>query len=168
MSRFKALKPLNASSVVARPMEFRILGPIEVLDDRGAVALGGRKPRAVLAVLLLNANRPVGAGELAVALWGEDAPRQAIRTVHVHVSRLRKALGAGEVLTSTPGGYLLRVAPGELDAERFDALLRTGRAAPDARRPELAASVLREALILGRGPPLADVAGEPFAAEAIR
>ena len=74
-------------------MEFKILGPFEVSNERGAVALGGAKSRAVLAVLLLNANEPVSAERLALALWGEDAPAGAVKAVQVHVSRLRKALG---------------------------------------------------------------------------
>jgi hypothetical protein len=70
-------------------MEFRILGPLEVNGEHGAVALGGIKPRAVLAVLLLHANEPVSADRLALALWGEDAPAGAVKTVQVHASRLR-------------------------------------------------------------------------------
>ena len=74
-------------------MRFRILGPLEVRGDRGMLALGGAKPRAILAVLLLHANEPVSAERLAVALWGDEAPAGAVKTVQVHVSRLRKALG---------------------------------------------------------------------------
>lgn len=74
-------------------MEFRILGALEALNEHGTVALGGIKPRAVLAYLLLHAGEPVNTERLAVALWGEDAPAAALETVQVHVSRLRKALG---------------------------------------------------------------------------
>jgi DNA-binding SARP family transcriptional activator len=74
-------------------MDFRILGPVEVHGDRGAVVLGGVKPRAVLAVLLLHPNEPVSAERLAVALWCEEAPGGATKTVQVHVSR--PAQGAG-------------------------------------------------------------------------
>src|SRR3954465_9982388 len=100
-------------------MEFRILGPLEVHGELGAVALGGSKPRAVLAALLRQANEPVSVERLAVALWGEDAPAGATKTVQVHVSRLRKALGDPDAVSTTPAGYRLRVRPGELDAERF-------------------------------------------------
>ena len=93
-------------------MEFRILGPLEVRGEQGAVALGAIKPRAVLAVLLLHPNEPVSAERLAVALWGEDAPADATRTVQVYVSRLRKALGDPELIATTPAGYRLRVRPG--------------------------------------------------------
>jgi WD40 repeat protein/DNA-binding SARP family transcriptional activator len=145
-------------------MEFRILGPLAVQSDHGdAVTLGGRKPRAVLAVLLLNANEPVSLERLAQALWGEDAPASAVRTVQVHVSRLRKALGGGDVVTTTPAGYRLRVQPGELDADRFDALVERGRAELAAGHAAAASTILREAADLWRGPPLGDLAFEPFA-----
>ena len=85
-------------------MEFRLLGPVEVRDERGVVPLGGPKPRAVLAVLLLHANQPVSAERLAIALWGDEAPPGATKTVQVHVSRLRKALAAEGILTSTRAG----------------------------------------------------------------
>src|SRR5919206_4302823 len=100
-------------------MEFRILGPLEVRADGRAVALGGSKPRAVLAVLLMHPNQPVSAERLALALWGEEAPAGAVKTVQVHVSRLRKALGDSDALVTTPAGYVLRVGPDELDAQRF-------------------------------------------------
>src|SRR5215217_3386856 len=101
-------------------MEFRILGPLEVRRDGGVVALGGAKPRALLAALLLHANEPVSAERLAGALWGEDAPTGALRALRVHVSRLRKALGHEQRLTTSPAGYRMRVGPDELDADRFE------------------------------------------------
>jgi len=144
-------------------MEFKVLGPLEVRRDGRVVALGGGKPRAVLAVLLLHSNEPVGPERLAGALWGEDAPPGAVATVRVHVSRLRKALRDDEVLATTAAGYRLRVRPGELDADRFERLLDEGRRAlADARAAE-AGELLREALGLWRGPALADLAFEPFA-----
>ena len=73
-------------------MEFRILGRLEVDDDETEISVRGAKPRAVLAMLLLNANQPVSAERLAIALWGDDVPYDAIKNVQVHVSRLRKAL----------------------------------------------------------------------------
>lgn len=146
------------------PMEFRILGPLEVVNDDGVLLpLGGIKPRAVLAVLLLHANQPVRAEQLALALWGAEAPAGAIRTVQVHVSRLRKALGDGEILETTAAGYRLRVHPAELDVERFERLADDGQRALAAGQAEHAAGVLREALALWRGPPLADLAFEVFA-----
>jgi DNA-binding SARP family transcriptional activator len=148
-------------------MEFRILGPLEVNGEHGAVALGGIKPRAVLAVLLLHLNEPVSAERLALALWGEEAPAGATKTVQVHVSRLRKALGSADVLVTTPAGYRLEVRHGELDAERFERGVAAGREALAAGRADRAAQVLDEALALWRGPPLAEVAWAPFAAAEI-
>ena len=145
-------------------MDFQILGPLEVRSARGTVRLEGLKPRAVLAVLLLHANEPVSAERLAVALWGEDAPAGAVRTVQVHVSRLRKALGDPEALSTTPAGYRLRVRPGELDAERFARGVAEGQRALEAGDPQRARVVLGEALGLWHGPALADVEFEPFAA----
>src|SRR5436190_1296087 len=80
----------------AGDMEFLILGPLEVRDERGPISLVGAKPRGVLAMLLLHANSLVSAERLAMALWGEEAPARAVKTVQVHVSRLRKALGDPE------------------------------------------------------------------------
>jgi DNA-binding SARP family transcriptional activator len=144
-------------------MDFGILGPLAVRTERGEAALGGAKPRALLTQLLLHPNQPVSAEQLALGLWGEDAPAGAVKTVQVHVSRLRKALGDGEAVTTTPAGYVLRVRPGELDAERFERLVQQGREALAHGRAEYAAGLLRDALSLWRGPPLAELAFEPFA-----
>ena len=144
-------------------MEFRILGPLEVRGESGAVALEGAKPRAVLALLLMHPNEPVSADRLAVALWGEQAPAAAVKTVQVHVSRLRKALGDPDAVVTTPAGYRLRVRAGELDAERFARRVEQARRALEEGRPAQAAGMLREALGLWRGPPLAELAFEPFA-----
>jgi predicted ATPase/DNA-binding SARP family transcriptional activator len=130
-------------------MEFRLLGPLEVVDDGGEpVALGGRRPRAVLALLLLSPNRAVSTERLIDAVWGEGPPANARSTLQVHVHALRKALGADRIVTRAPG-YLVRVEPGELDADRFEQLVAGGSSAA--------------ALGLGRGPALADLAGEEFA-----
>ena len=148
-------------------MEFQILGPIAVHDTTGAVALGGNKPRAVLAVLLLHPNEPVSAERLALALWGEDAPGGAVKTVQVHVSRLRKALGDPDAVTTSAAGYTLRVRTGELDVDRFEGLVEDGRQALADGRTEDAATFLRDALAVWRGPALAELAQEPFAAAEI-
>ena len=144
-------------------MEFRILGPVEAHGEHGELALGGVKPRAILAVLLLHANESVSADRLALALWGEDAPPGAIKRIQVHVSRLRKALGDSDILSTTAAGYRLRVQPDELDAERFARLLDDGRRALARGQAEQAAAMLGDALRLSRGPPLADLTFEPFA-----
>jgi DNA-binding SARP family transcriptional activator len=144
-------------------MEFRILGPLEVRRDKRVVGLGGAKPRALLAALLLHANRAVNTGTLAMALWGEEAAPSLVKAVHVHVSRLRKALGDPDVLVTTPAGYVLRVRPGELDADRFQRLTDDGRRRLAAGRVEAASAAFREALSLWRGPPLAELESAPFA-----
>ena len=144
-------------------LEFGILGPLEVRADGRPVQLGGARPRAVFAVLALHANQAVSAERFAVALWGEDVPPSAIKTVQVYVARLRKALDDPDVLVTTPAGYRLRVRPGELDAERFERRVADGRDALAAGRAEHAAAELREALELWRGPPLAELASAPFA-----
>jgi DNA-binding SARP family transcriptional activator/Tfp pilus assembly protein PilF len=144
-------------------MEFRILGAVEVRRDDEVVSVGGAKPRAILAVLLLHANQAVSAGTLALVLWGEDAAPRMVRAVQVHVSRLRKALADPDVLVTTPAGYVLRVRPGELDADRFQRLMDDGRRRLAAGRAEAASAAFREALSLWRGQPLAELGSAPFA-----
>ncbi len=135
-------------------MEFRILGPLEVVSGDRVIDLGGAKQRALLAVLLLNANEVVSKDRLLDALWEDDPPETAHKALQVHVSALRKLLGKERVETH-PAGYRLRVEHGELDLERFRRLHREGK--------------LPEALALWRGPPLADFAYHRFAsAEAAR
>jgi predicted ATPase/DNA-binding SARP family transcriptional activator len=145
-------------------MEFSVLGPLEVRAGGRAVPLGGAKPRGVLAFLLLHAGEPVSADRLARALWGDDASASTGQTVQVYVSRLRRALGAGCGLLTTPAGYLLRLDDGELDLDRFERLVAEGRRALADDAPERAAAVLDEALSLWRGSPLGDLGSLPFAA----
>ena len=140
-------------------MEFVILGPLEVRDDGRRLALGGPKQRAVLAMLLLDANRPVSRDRLIDGLWGESPPPSAAHTLDDYVSRLRRLLG-GARIERRPAGYVLRVEPDELDLERFETLLEQGRASDAAQ----ASAVLGEALDLWRGRALADLENEPFAA----
>src|SRR5262245_33130184 len=138
-------------------MEYRVLGPLEVLGQEGPLPLGGAKQRALLALLLLNANGVVSRERLIDELWSNDPPETAVATVQVYVSRLRKLLPDGTLLTRPPG-YRLEVEPQTIDLQRFETLL------VEARRvePEGAATLLREALALWRGPPLAEFS-EPFA-----
>jgi DNA-binding SARP family transcriptional activator len=139
-------------------MEFRILGPLEVYDGERLLPLGGAKQRGLLAMLLLNANTVVSVERLLDALWGERQPASGAKTLHVYVSQLRKALADDRVVTQPPG-YVLRLDPGELDETRFRAL----RAKADTAGAHEAAELLREALSLWRGAPLADLAYEEFA-----
>jgi predicted ATPase/DNA-binding SARP family transcriptional activator len=144
-------------------MEFGILGPLEVRAGGDVVVLGGPKPRALLALLLLHANETVSAERLAMGLWGEDAGADAVKALHVHVSRLRKTLGNAEVLSTTGGGYRLHVGQAELDADRFERLVAQGHERMQAGDAAQAAEILRGALALWRGPALVDVAAAPFA-----
>jgi predicted ATPase/class 3 adenylate cyclase len=143
-------------------MDFRILGPLEALDGTRFVALGGRKRRAVLAVLLLHANETLTSERLIDELWGEQPPATALKTLQVHVSRLRKDLPA-DVLVTREHGYLLETGPDDVDAGRFERLLDDGREALSAGQAHEALRSLEEALSLWRGPALADFAYEPFA-----
>jgi len=139
-------------------MDFKILGPLEVWDGAHELPIRGRKQRIVLALLLLHANEPVERDTLAEALWGEARPKDAAHALDVQISRLRKTVGADRLRTAA-GGYSLRVEPDELDLNRFEHLREDASHAP----PERAAALLREALALWRGPPLADLAFEHFA-----
>ena len=136
-------------------MEFRILGPLEVLDGKQPVPLKGAKPRALLAVLLLHANEVVSNARLVDELWGERPPATAERLVQGYVHALRKELGAEVLVTQAPG-YRLRVEPGALDLLEFQRLVAEARAA----EPKEALELRRQALSLWRGPPLADVTFE--------
>jgi DNA-binding SARP family transcriptional activator len=133
--------------------EFRLLGPLEAVVDGTPVQLAAAKPRALLALLLLNRNRAVSTERLIDELWGDDPPAQATKSVQVYVSQLRKTLGPDRLVTRPPG-YLLRVEPGELDLERFEELTAQARAEP----PTEARDTLAGALALWRGAP------EPVAA----
>jgi predicted ATPase/class 3 adenylate cyclase/DNA-binding winged helix-turn-helix (wHTH) protein len=146
-------------------MDFRILGPLEALDGRQRVALGGSKRRAVLALLLLHANETLSTDRMIDELWGENPPAAAAKTLQVHISRLRKALGGGsaDVVVTRDRGYELQLDPEHLDSHRFERLVAEGRSELDAERPEAAMAALEQALSLWRGPPLADLAYEAFA-----
>src|SRR4051794_13897505 len=154
----------------AHTMEFRILGPLEVSSGERRLALQGGAQRALLAALLLHANRPVSVERLIDELWGPDAGRGAVKRLQVAISRLRRVLAAAsvdqrgdDVLATEAGGYQLRVAPGALDADRFYRLVAEGRCALEADRCQTAAETLRTALSLWRGPALSDVSYEAFA-----
>ena len=150
-------------------MDFRILGPLEVLDEGGAVVLAGSKQRALLTLLLLHANEALTTDRLIDELWGERPPASAAKTVQMQISRLRKALGdeAGRgsagLLVTREGGYELRLDPNRVDAHRFERLVAEGRSELESGQPGRAVSALEAALSLWRGQPLAELAYEPFA-----
>jgi DNA-binding SARP family transcriptional activator len=153
-------------------VEFRILGPLEVVHEGHPVALPGARERAVLALLLLSANQMVSAERLAEDLWAGSPPEGALKALRVFISRLRKALreaGGADVIVTQAPGYVARLEPAALDAARFEALVAEGRRQATGGAHEQAAVTLREALALWRGPVLADVADAPLArAEAAR
>jgi WD40 repeat protein/DNA-binding SARP family transcriptional activator len=150
-------------------MKFRILGPLEALDEGQPVVLAGSKQRALLALLLLHANETLSTDRLIDELWGGDPPASAPKAVQVHVSRLRKALAAGNgntgdgLVVTREHGYELQLEPESLDLHRFERLVADAKGDLVASRPERAVSALDEALSLWRGQPLSDLADEPFA-----
>ena len=133
-------------------VRFRVLGSLEVEVDGVVAELGGARQRAVLAVLLMHANEPVATDRLVSESWGEAAPATATKTAQVYVSRLRRTLG-NDTLTTTAGGYLLRVPRGALDVDELEDLRARAREAD----PGEAARLLRQGLALWRGPPYADL-----------
>jgi DNA-binding SARP family transcriptional activator len=144
-------------------MEFRILGPLEAVDDGRAVPLGGAKQRALLTALVLHANETISLDRLIDELWGERPPATAAKTVQVHVSRLRKALDDPSVIQTREHGYTLEIDPEALDANRFERLVGEADQHLADGRPDDAVSALTSALSLWRGAPLSDLAHEPFA-----
>jgi DNA-binding SARP family transcriptional activator len=155
-------------------VEFRILGPLEVVELRRQLPLGGPKQRSLLALLLTHANEVVSSDRLIDLLWGEEPPGTAAKALQVHVSQLRKGLESANgdserALKTRPPGYVLEIDPEQLDLHRFERLATEGRRALDAGDPEAAAEKLDAALALWRGPALSDFAYADFAqAEAAR
>jgi DNA-binding SARP family transcriptional activator len=147
-------------------MQFRVLGPLEATEGDEQIPLGGAKQRALLAVLVLNANRVVSTDRLVDDLWGERPPATAAHSIQVYVSQLRKALGRERLATQKPG-YVLRVGQAELDLHRFELLLAQGRQELNDGDAEAAARSLTAALDLWRGPALAEFEYESFAQPAI-
>jgi YVTN family beta-propeller protein len=149
-------------------MQYRLLGPVEVVGDAGQpVALSGDRERVLVAVLVLGANQVVSSARLVDALWGDRPPMTAVNALQVHVSRLRKKLAAAsagrDLLHTESSGYRLTVAAGESDVKSFEDLVGVG-----GDDPEEVSSRLGEALGLCRGAALVDVASDLLAGEAAR
>jgi DNA-binding SARP family transcriptional activator len=155
-------------------VEYRILGPLEVIDDGQPISLGPAKQRTLLAVLVTRANEAVSTDELVDALWGSEPPASAPNAIQVHISHLRRTLEAGDgppkggrVLVTKSPGYMLRVGEEELDANRFERLVEDGRRAMRGGDMDLAGRHFYRALRLWRGSALSDYTYEPFAQAAI-
>jgi DNA-binding SARP family transcriptional activator len=145
-------------------LEFRILGPLDVVDERvGPVDLGGPRQRATLAILLLHANRVVSVDQIADDLYAGAAPVTALKQVQRQISELRKALGSESVIETRSPGYVIRLAPEQLDLTVFERLAAEACEAEAAGDVQRAASLLRQALDLWRGEALADLSYELFA-----
>jgi DNA-binding SARP family transcriptional activator len=147
-------------------MRFRILGPLEVLSPNGWTAIGAPKWRSLLACLLVRPGQLVPTESLIYELWGDNPPSTANNLVSIYVHRLKKVIGdtEGEMLLYRAPGYMLRVAPGDLDLQVFESLAAEGWAALASADPQRAAGLLGEALGLWRGALLADVLPSPLLA----
>jgi pimeloyl-ACP methyl ester carboxylesterase/DNA-binding SARP family transcriptional activator len=181
---------LKHRSTGVADVAIRLLGPVDVVVDGRPLAPPGRYARTMLAVLAVRAGQVVPADVLIEAMWGPDAPRTARHALHVHASALRRLVPGGPSpaqpdrrqpepgqpgpaqpglpLVGRPGGYVLQVAPGQLDIDRFEDLAGRGRAELASGAAEVARALLGEALALWRGPALADVPWERFADGEVR
>ncbi len=155
-------------------MEFRVLGAVEVVEDGRRLTVASGRQLALLAFLVIHANRVVSAERIIDELWGDEPPDSGAKTVAFHVSRLRDALDPGRsrgslngVLATEPAGYVLRVEPVRIDAVRFERLASQGRAVL-AGDPETARTHFNEALALWRGAAYAELADESFVQPEIR
>ncbi|MGH3297889.1 MAG: AfsR/SARP family transcriptional regulator [Trebonia sp.] len=145
-------------------MRFRILGPLEVLSPDGWTAISAPKWRSLLACLLIRPSQLVPTDLLIDELWGDNPPNTANNLVSIYVHRLRKVIGdvEGRVLVYRAPGYLLRLAPGDLDLQQFESQVTEGRNVLAAGDLKTAALLLSDALALWRGPLLADVPPSPL------
>ena len=148
-------------------MKFQVLGPLQVTYGGRPLAVGGARTRAVLAMLLVNANRVVSADRLAGELWPGLDQERAVANLRVRLAELRRALrpvGEADRLATRPPGYQLRATADELDVLQFEQLVLAGRDALAGGDPATAAWLLDESLALWRGPALADLGDVEFAA----
>src|SRR5688572_19056724 len=139
---------MHERPVYGRPMQFRVLGPLEVDAGEGPIPLGGPMQRAVLANLLVRANQVVPADTLIDEVWGEEPPEKARNTLQTYVSNLRRTLGDDRLIGRSPG-YILQIDAFELDASRFDSLVRDAKKAL-AIDPHVAVATFDDALALWR------------------
>jgi len=145
-------------------VEVRLLGPLDVVIDGQSVPLGGLRQRAVLALLAIHANEVLSGERIADEIWGGEPPRAAATTLQGYVFHLRKALADGPATIETKKpGYVLRVEPDAVDVRRAERLIAEADEETIHDRPAVAVALLRDALALWRGEPLADFAYETFA-----
>jgi DNA-binding SARP family transcriptional activator len=144
-------------------VQFRILGPLEIESANGRIELGSAKQRALLALLLLNANDVVPTSRLIDVLWADELPADGSKALQVHVSRLRRSFVGEDVVETRPGGYLLAADASSFDLPRFQERAAAGRALLAAGDARGARSALADALRLWRGTPLAEFSAEAFA-----
>jgi DNA-binding SARP family transcriptional activator len=130
-------------------VDFRLLGPLEVIDGGLTVPIGGPRQRTLLALLLLRRGEPVPSEQLIAELWGQHPPRTALTALQNHIARLRRSLGDARLVTRA-SGYAIALEPDELDLERFEGFVERSRVADPATRSAL----LVDALALWRGAPL--------------
>jgi len=147
-------------------VEFGLLGPLEVVNEGRPVAIRSAKHRMLLAGLLLRAGEVVTVDELAEVIWGDELPAGPRSVVQTYVARLRRLLG-GELIQSRPEGYLIAVAPGDVDVSRFEGLLDRARDAASTGDRAAESAILRQALGLWRGEALADVPSEMLCREGV-
>src|SRR5688500_2129492 len=154
----------SSRDAVARTVRFGVLGPLEIQGPDGAIDVSPGKQRAVLALLVLNADEVISRNRLVGELWGEAPPPNAVKALQVHISQLRRsfarALGeqaARSLLATRSPGYVVHLEAEDLDLTRFEAAFREARRALDAGDPARAHALVTEGLSLWRGPPLADV-----------
>ena len=164
--------PATAATKARQTLDvrFRVLGPLEVVDGDRAVDLGAPKQRAVLAMLLIDANRVVRVDRLIDCLWGDDAPARAMGSLQAYISNLRRVLEPdraprqpSERIVTRGNGYVAVVAPDDLDATSFEAAVADGHELLTRGHHQAAYDRLSEGLALWRGGALSDFMFEPFA-----
>ena len=152
-------------------LEFGLLGPFQVLRDGESLALGGRRQRAILAMLACEMGHAVSVERLVDGVWGDPAPPGVVTSVQSYVFHLRQVLEPdrargtpGSVLVTVPGGYRLAAGPEAVDVTRFEELVASGDAAAEDDQPGIAATAYRSALALWRGDVLEDLGDHDFVA----
>ncbi len=154
------ISKLGEGVVVITEVDVRVLGPLEVQVSDRPVPLRSPSQRKLLLRLVADAGRPVSVDSLAEALWDTTPPTDPTSAIRFHVSKLRKALGAGGLIETTGVGYQLAIDPESVDSHRFDRLVTSATASADPRR---VLDLTEEALSLWRGAPYLEAIDDDFA-----